>query len=65
MQSERHANRTFHVVPVDDLREHSTDKDVPCWCDPKIDHYTGAASVHVHNSLDEREKYETGERKPH
>lgn len=47
----------FHVIPVNDLREHSTDK--PCWCRPKEDEH----GVIVHNSMDGREKFETGERK--
>jgi hypothetical protein len=56
-------NHTYHVLPVNDLREHSSDIDVPCWCEPRIV-YEGASEIHVHNSLDEREKFETGERKP-
>lgn len=49
----------LHVVPVDDLREHSTDSDKPCWCNPTIED-----GVIVHNSMDGREHFETGERKP-
>ena len=46
-----------HVVPVDDLREHVP---VDCWCEPKeVDDM-----FYSHNALDEREKFETGERKP-
>jgi hypothetical protein len=45
-----------HVLPVDDLREHSM---VDCWCRPFDDE--GAI---IHNSLDHREFYERGERKP-
>lgn len=52
-------NDIYHVVPIDDLREHSTDIDKPCWCKPREDD-----GVMVHNSMDGREKYETGERKP-
>lgn len=48
----------LHVVPVDDLREHSTDSAVMCWCRPVEDD-----GVIVHNSMDGREKFETGERK--
>jgi hypothetical protein len=44
-----------HVLPVDDLREHSV---TLCWCRP-LD-YDG---VVVHNSLDGREHYEHGDRK--
>lgn len=45
------------VYPIGDLREHVTDGG-ECWC--------GAAENEdgtiVHNALDEREKFETGER---
>jgi hypothetical protein len=49
----------IHVFPVGDLREHSTDADKPCWCRPVEDD-----GVVVHNSMDGREDYETGKRKP-
>jgi hypothetical protein len=48
----------LHVVPVNDLREHIEDG-IKCWCKPHEE--TG---VIVHNSMDGREKFETGERKP-
>ena len=54
-------NDTLHVVPVDDLREHSTDKRKPCWCRPEHDE---EHDLFVHHSMDGREKFETGERKP-
>jgi hypothetical protein len=47
----------YHVYPLDDLREHELSLD--CWCKPYDDE-----GVIVHNSMDQREKYETGERKP-
>lgn len=47
----------YHVVPINDLREHILSKD--CWCNPFDDE-----GVFVHHSMDQREKYETGERKP-
>lgn len=46
----------YHVVPVNDLREHRTEG---CWCRPR----ETAEGVIVHNSMDGREKFETGERK--
>jgi len=46
----------IQVIPVDDLREHSLNN---CWCDPRDDD-----GVVVHNSLDGRELYERGDRKP-
>ena len=45
-----------HVLPVDDLREHSRTN---CWCNQEDDD-----GVIVHNPLDRRELYERGERKP-
>lgn len=51
------ARRFEHVIPVGDLREHRC---APrCWCEPTED-----GGVIIHNSLDEREKFERGERKP-
>jgi hypothetical protein len=44
-----------HIVPIDDLKPHSTDSDKPCWCHP-----TDWIDVLVHNSMDRRELYEMG-----
>lgn len=52
-------NEAIHVFPVADLKEHVVDG-APCWCRP----CTNEHGVVVHNSLDGREKYETGERLP-
>lgn len=46
-----------HVHPVNDLREHSLTGN--CWCDAAED-----GGLIVHNSMDRREFYERGERKP-
>jgi hypothetical protein len=54
---------TYHVVPLNDLREHNTASGKPCWCEPRVD-YENGFEVHIHNSLDQREKFETGVRKP-
>lgn len=51
------AHLLIHVVPTNDLREHSTDGE--CWCHPEVDDDL----VVIHNSMDERETYEEG-RKP-
>lgn len=51
--------RAAQVHPIDDLREHITDGH-PCWCGAE-ENMDGTI---VHNSLDGRERYETGERKP-
>ena len=45
-----------HIVPVDDLRQH---KGKNCWCNPDYDD-----GLVIHNSLDQRELYEEGVRKP-
>lgn len=50
--------KPLHVYPIGDLRPHEADGK-QCWCHPTEDD-----GVIVHNSMDEREKYETGERKP-
>jgi len=51
----------WHVVPLDDLREHETNGS--CWCKPTLDD-EGAEPIWIHNSLDGREAFETGERLP-
>ncbi len=52
-------NLVQHIVPTDDLYEH--DLLPTCWCCPQIDNIYFLA---IHNSADEREKFERGERKP-
>lgn len=50
----------IHVYPLNDLREHHFDK--PCWCNPvEDDEYPW---IIIHSSMDGREKFESGERKP-
>ena len=46
----------LEVAPNDDLMPHLAGPG--CWCKPKWDE-----DVLVHNAMDEREKYERGERK--
>lgn len=48
-----------HIIPVDDLREHV--ELASCWCSPELDDELMLA---VHNSADNREAFETKERKP-
>jgi hypothetical protein len=48
----------IHVLPANDMREHQPT--IHCWCRPDV---TEVGSI-VHASMDEREKFETGERKP-
>lgn len=45
----------YHVVPVNDLRDHITSSD--CWCGPEYDE-----GVYIHKSMDGRECFENGER---
>lgn len=53
---------TWHVVPLNDWREHDPNAD--CWCRPTLlDDEETAGDVYIHHSLDGRELYETGERK--
>ena len=50
-----------HVMPVNDLREHEAS--LSCWCRPKPDdEFT--PGLYVHSSMDGREDFETGKRKP-
>lgn len=49
----------YHVLPINDLKEH--DKNEHCWCRPVVDEYGNV----IHNSMDQRELYETGELLPH
>jgi hypothetical protein len=50
----------IHVLPVDDLREHRAS--VECWCHPTP--HEDEPKVILHHSMDLREQYESGERKP-
>ena len=54
-------NDLIHVMPLDDLREHEAS--TACWCHPTPDEEE--PSVIVHHSLDQREKYESGDLKEH
>ncbi len=51
-------DRTIHVTPEHDLREH-TERVVWCWCDPEVERVgpRGDWKV-VHNSMDGRELVE-------
>lgn len=47
-----------HITPMEDLRPH--DLGAGCWCRPVED--TEFPHIWVHQSLDGREAYESGER---
>lgn len=49
---------TYHIIPINDLREHVAN--ATCWCSPDQDEEE--PSLMIHHSLDGREAYETGER---
>lgn len=49
-----------HLIPLGGAREHTTTRG--CWCEPTRD--TVKRDVWIHHSDDQREKFETGERKP-
>jgi hypothetical protein len=53
-------HRWAEIVPINDLRQHEPGKD--CWCSPDIEDEKDELII-IHNSLDEREKFETGQRK--
>ena len=53
-----HGSGLIHVYPLDDLKGHDTVAE--CWCKPVNDE-----GIMVHNSMDGREAYEKGERRPH
>jgi hypothetical protein len=45
---------SWHIVPINDLREHKSSKD--CWCNPVQDEEE--SGIWVHNSMDGREHYD-------
>ncbi len=49
------------IYPEADLREHVTEG-TDCWCSPRVED-NGGEQIIIHNSADQREKFETGERK--
>lgn len=57
----------YHVSPIDDLRPHLTTKYSEtgelCWCRPEVQELEDRTLI-IHNSMDGREQFETGERKP-
>lgn len=48
--------KTWHVIPIDDWREHADNPD--CWCRPTQD--DEEPLLYIHHSLDRREEYEEG-----
>lgn len=52
--------KPIHIIPINDLREHAISSS--CWCNPDIE---DDGDMIVHNSMDGREHYETGERRKH
>lgn len=50
-------NEKWHVYPVNDIREHTTNGFM-CWCHPKTQEQENGNYVIVHNALDGRDKKE-------
>lgn len=48
-----------HVIPLEDIKPH--ERTVRCWCRPTRDEED--RNCVVHHAMDQREKYERGERK--
>ena len=49
----------FHIVPIDDLKDHAADPS--CWCKPSED--AEDPGIWVHHAMDQREEYERGRMK--
>lgn len=49
------APERYHIIPINDLREHEATPE--CWCCPTEDEEDGLV---VHHAMDNREEYETG-----
>jgi hypothetical protein len=49
---------TYHVVPINDLREHGEDCDALCWCNPRVEQEEDGRVI-IHNSADGREYLES------
>lgn len=47
-----HSSNIINIIPLNDLKPHDM-KD--CWCKPDED-----GAIRIHNSMDERESYESG-----
>lgn len=47
---------TIHVLPVNDLKEHTESDD--CECQPRVEYVGEGGKVVVHNSYDGREYWE-------
>jgi hypothetical protein len=50
----------WHIMPHNDMREH--DPHMQCWCHPRLE-WEDDTELAVHNSMDGREAFESGERK--
>jgi hypothetical protein len=48
---------TWHVIPINDLKDHDESED--CWCSPDVQ-YVGVGTIVTHHAMDERESYEQG-----
>lgn len=46
-----------HIIPLGDWREHAAT--CTCWCNPQED--SEVPDLWIHNAMDQRDKYESGE----
>lgn len=51
----------WHIVPLNDLRDH--EESVDCWCQPELLDDDYLDSVYLHASMDGREAFDSGTRK--
>ncbi|RTL03548.1 hypothetical protein EKK58_12835 [Candidatus Dependentiae bacterium] len=54
-------DKEIHIIPIGDIHQH--EENSKCWCNPSIETEINKDII-THNSLDKRELYETGQRKP-
>ncbi len=53
----RDTSGVFHVVPVNDLREHDDIGDA-CWCKPRVEQQENGTVAVIHHALDGRDLVE-------
>ncbi len=51
-------DKVWHIYPLDDLKEHSTDSAEPCDCKPKMEMLPNGNVNIIHNAWDQRETRE-------
>jgi hypothetical protein len=59
-REEQKGRSECNVMPTNDLKEH--EDGIGCWCRPE--RHPEFPNIIIHNSLDRREDFETGKRRP-